>query len=66
MNDTAVYLTVVGIMVIALIFIVRVWRSLNNKVDNRQEVLEEEFYNIVYKKNIQDTKKDSLGEEHLS
>jgi len=54
MNATIIYLIVGGIMATTLIFIVRVWRSLNDKVDvkefeKRQAFLEKEFYDVVLK-----------------
>lgn len=54
MNTTLIYLLIGCITTTALIFLVRVWRSLNDKIDaeefeKRQALLEKEFYDVVVK-----------------
>ena len=54
MGANLIYLLVGGILVTFLILLVRVWRSLNDKVNvkefkKRQALLEKEFYDVVLK-----------------
>lgn len=70
MNATIIYLIVGGIMATTLIFIVRVWRSLNDKVDvkefeKKQALLEKEFYDTVLKnkKDIEVLKTESFNKK---
>jgi len=70
MNATIIYLIVGGIMATTLIFIVRVWRSLNDKVDvkefeKKQALLEKEFYDAVLKnkKDIEVLKTESFNKK---
>jgi hypothetical protein len=54
MSTNLIYLLVGGILTATLIFLVRVWRSLNDKVDikefeKKQALLEKEFYDVVLK-----------------
>lgn len=70
MNAAIIYLIVGGIMTTTLIFIVRVWRSLNDKVDvkefeKKQALLEKEFYDTVLKnkKDIEVLKTESFNKK---
>lgn len=70
MNATIIYLILGGIMTTTLIFIVRVWRSLNDKVDvkefeKKQALLEKEFYDTVLKnkKDIEVLKTESFNKK---
>ena len=54
MSANLIYLLVGGILAVTLILLVRVWWSLNDKVDvkefeKRQAFLEKEFYDVVLK-----------------
>lgn len=70
MSTNLIYLLVGGILTATLIFLVRVWRSLNDKVDikefeKKQALLEKEFYDVVLKnkKDIEVLKTESFNKK---
>jgi hypothetical protein len=73
MSNLTITLIISGLVITSLLFLVKTWRSLNNKVDfkelnRRQILLEKEFYEVIYKnkKDIEYLKENNLNKKSLN